>query len=74
MKCNIDARGKSIRLLGGCVMLAGGLVMLLAWLVWDAPAGLGLGGAALSCGGGFVVFEGAAGWCALRAMGVRTPV
>ena len=55
-------------------MLAGGLVMLLAWLVWDAPAGLGLGGAALGCGGGFVVFEGAAGWCALRAMGVRTPV
>ena len=75
MQCNIDARGKMVRLIGGllCLVLAAVLAILAVagaihtpW-VWLAVAAAGAGGA-------FQVFEARAGWCALRAMGWRTPV
>jgi hypothetical protein len=73
MECNIDARGKAFRLMIGLCTLAAaaviavvtGLGLLPAWCWWLA------GGAA--AGGGFAVFEGWKGWCAARAMGLRTP-
>ena len=74
MRCNIDAKGKRIRLIGG-------IVTLLAAVVLAALAGLGVAGdwawfvaAGAAAGGGFQVFEARAGWCALRAMGFKTPV
>lgn len=73
MQCNIDARGKRIRLLGGIVCLAVGLALIALAFAHVAPfwalAGPGLGCAA---GGAFQVFEARAGWCALRAMGIKT--
>lgn len=71
MQCNINARGKAIRLLGGVILAAVGLVILLAGQgrTWSLIAGF-------SCllGGAFMIFEGAAGWCAVRAMGFKTKV
>ncbi len=46
------------------------LVMVLAlpgWWWWLIVAGLLLLG-------GFTVFEAKSGWCALRAMGIKTPI
>ncbi len=75
MQCNIDARGKAVRLVVGGVSLLGaaaaaaliltGVLEHPAW--WAAVIGAGLGGA-------FGVFEGWAGWCAVRAMGFKTPI
>ena len=75
MQCNIDARGKRVRLLGGLLLVVGGLVLatlaatetLDAWWVWVIAA-------AAIAGGGFAMVEGWAGWCAVRAMGLRTPI
>ena len=73
MRCNIDAKGKALRLVYGLVMLAAagalaGLVLLEVvsggW-IWAAVAGLALMG-------GFGVFEARAGWCVVRAMGFKT--
>lgn len=75
MRCNIDSKGKSIRLVSGvAVTLAGLTVLGLAvcgviterW-VW----GLGF---VLVGVGVFQVWEGWCGWCVLRAMGFKTPV
>lgn len=75
LECNIDAAGKAARLMGGIAAVAGGTIML-------AIAGLGaldgtiwwlFAGGALA-GGAFSIFEARAGWCVVRAMGIRTPL
>jgi hypothetical protein len=74
MQCNIDARGKRVRFVGGIVTVAIGLVLVFAWALpaqtlpaWAVTAGVILAG-------GFTIFEARAGWCALRAMGLKTPL
>jgi len=71
MKCNIDAKGKAVRLVIGLFSAAIGIVLLV--LVGDDPllAGIGIGACV---GGAFAIFEGWSGWCAIRAMGFRTPL
>lgn len=65
--CNIDRRGRSIRLI-----VAGLSLALAAWLWWgadDAFWSVGL----LSIGS-LALYEGLRGWCVLRAFGMRTPL
>jgi hypothetical protein len=75
MQCNIDARGKAVRLVWGIINLVVGAVFVglsfsgvltgnWAWIV----------GVAAILGGAFAVFEARAGWCVVRAMGFKTPV
>ncbi|MEM1355154.1 MAG: hypothetical protein AAGC44_06295 [Planctomycetota bacterium] len=72
MQCNIDARGKAVRLILGLVMI--GAALLLS--VLSGLGLIGLWGWALTVGlfvfGVFGVFEGWAGWCMVRAMGFKT--
>ncbi len=75
MKCNIDARGKAARLIWGVMLLLSAVVggiLLLA----DVMSGWGWWAAVFVAGGfgGFALFEARQGWCALRAMGIRTPL
>ena len=71
MKCNIDARGKALRLLVGLAFLAAGVLLL----VFGGTEGIFLGiGIGCLAGGAFSTFEGWSGWCAVRAMGFRTPL
>lgn len=75
IECNIDARGKALRLFGGLASIVGGLCIAgVAYLdivelpyLWYASAGMLVGG---SLG----VFEGWSGWCVARAMGIWTPI
>ena len=73
MQCNIDRRGRTIRMFTGAVveMVGFGLLAMwylgvAPWLIWPA--------AGCILGGNFAIFEGALGWCAIRAMGFRTPI
>lgn len=65
--CNIDRKGRNVRLLGGALALG-----LAAWLWW------GKGEAFWSIGlltiGALALYEGLRGWCVLRAFGMRTPL
>ncbi|MBX2852430.1 MAG: hypothetical protein KTR15_11875 [Phycisphaeraceae bacterium] len=74
MQCNIDAKGKLVRLIWGLIMLA--LAGLLAGLILAQVVAGGwvwLGVVVLALFGGFGVYEARAGWCVARAMGFKTP-
>ena len=74
-ECNIDARGKAVRLKLGIMAVVAGLVLAAVFYVagidlgilWLIPLGI-IGG------GMFAIFEAWTGWCAVRALGFRTPL
>jgi hypothetical protein len=74
LTCNIDSRGKAVRLIMGTVFLLDGLILMLLW-GWRTHSQVGwITSIVMSVAGAFMVFEGRAGWCVLRAMGVRTKI
>ncbi len=72
-QCNIGRTGRIVRAISGVLLIGCGAVLI--WRGWPTPgpAALWLAGG-LSLAGLFQIVEAAAGWCALRAMGYRTPV
>jgi hypothetical protein len=74
LKCNIDSRGKRVRLVNGIVTLAIGIAIAGLW-GWGSGSVTGWGvGMALMAAGAFMIFEARAGWCVLRAMGIKTRI
>ena len=75
LTCNIDRSGRRIRLVAGIVVEAAGAIVILlraAGVLEDTwPWIVGL---SAIVGGSFMIFEGVMGWCAVRALGFRTPV
>src|SRR5689334_4960807 len=70
--CNIDAKGKLVRLIYGLLMLSAGVLVA---VLWALPAGGWIAWfvvAILLASGVFGVYEARTGWCAVRAMGFRT--
>ncbi|MDP6199762.1 MAG: hypothetical protein QF531_03240 [Candidatus Poseidonia sp.] len=75
LECNIDAQGKVARFLGGAASVVAGLLLavllytdiLVFDLGWYAVAGALFGGA-------FAIWEARAGWCIVRAIGIKTPL
>ncbi len=71
--CNIDRKGRMARLTCGLLILGVAVVPLVfairggPWWHWAIAGVLGLAG-------GFQIYEAAAGWCATRALGIRTPM
>jgi len=64
--CNISRTGRVVRICIGLLLLAAGIYLILA--IDSAFWGTGL------CTlGAFGIFEGIKGWCAMRAMGFKTP-
>ena len=75
MQCNIDAKGKAARLKLGILAMIGALCLTLitaAGVVEGSIWWLMAGGTAF--GGAFAIFEARAGWCIVRAMGIKTPL
>jgi hypothetical protein len=72
--CNIDGRGRLARLIWGLTLLLTGLLLALFWAL---PGGGWLAWllAILAAGAGILgLYEARTGWCAIRAMGIRTPM
>lgn len=75
MECNIDAKGKAVRLILGLLNVAAAVALavmlstgaLTAGWWWAVAAGA-------AAGGGVAVFEGWKGWCVVRALGFKTPI
>lgn len=74
-ECNIDAKGKAARLAGGLTTLlgAGVLATVLAFEIVTVPFGWYAVVGAIA-GGAFAIYEARAGWCVVRAMGIKTPL
>jgi len=73
LACNIDQRGKQARLRGGIVAGLCGVALLVTGFLTHS-LGMIISGIFLCITGLFMIFEGANGWCALRAMGIKTPM
>jgi hypothetical protein len=72
LTCNIDAKGKRVRFFAGIFQLLTGIALAIFW-AWPtggwwrwAVAGT------LVFTGSFGLFEARAGWCVVRAMGIKT--
>jgi len=74
MQCNIDAVGKAVRLKLGIMAVIAGMIISAVFILLDINLGiewiipLGIIG-----GGIFSMIEGWAGWCVVRAIGIKTP-
>jgi MFS-type transporter involved in bile tolerance (Atg22 family) len=74
MQCNIDQRGRRLRFINGLVLLGiGGLIVGL-WAAPNHSVWLWIVAMVLIAGGLFSLFEARKGWCALRAMGIKTKI
>ena len=74
MECNIDDVGKAVRLKLGIVTVLAGLGILLGFLLLDFSFGIEwIIPLDMIGGGAFSMFEGWAGWCVVRAIGIKTP-
>lgn len=73
MQCNIDQRGKKVRLVTGAIVDAVGAILILAGVLWN-QTGYILAGGVVSLAGLFMIFEGVKGWCVVRAMGFKTKI
>jgi hypothetical protein len=67
--CNIDSRGRWLRLTGGIGALSAGSLVLLGW---KDDTALALLAALAMAAGVFMIFEARASWCVLRGLGFRT--
>lgn len=74
LTCNIGAKGKAARLIWGLLLIVAG-VLLAIFRAWpnDSMAAWVIA-SLLFAGGAFAVFEARAGWCVVRAMGLKTPL
>ena len=74
MQCNIDARGKAMRLINGIIGVVAGVVLLFAWALRTGSVAAWVVTGVFLLGGAFCIFEARAGWCVLRAMGFKTRI
>ena len=73
--CNIDAKGRAVRFVTGVFAVLGGFIMALlitqnilpSEAYWIPVIGS-------IAGGMFAMWEARAGWCVVRAIGIRTPL
>ena len=74
LECNIDARGKAVRLRLGIMGVLSSIGLAVACLLVSAPDLAWIVPAGAFVGGAFAIFEGRTGWCVVRALGFRTPI
>ena len=75
LECNIDARGKAVRMKLGIRLVIISLILAALTYFGIIPATLGWLATAASFGGGaFTIWEARMGWCVIRAMGFKTKI
>ena len=75
LTCNIDRRGRRLRIITGAVVgVCGVAVILFSRIEHPHSIGILILGILLSIAGASMIFEGLRGWCVLRAMGMKTRI
>ena len=74
-ECNIDARGKAVRLKLGIRLIIISIILAALTFFHIIPTSLGwvLAGGSFA-GGAFTIWESRIGWCVFRAMGFKTKI
>ena len=75
IECNIDARGKAVRMKLGIRLVILGLILAALPYFGIIPSSFGwtLAGGSF-VGGAFTIWEARMGWCVLRATGFKTKI
>lgn len=74
LQCNINSRGRLARLIYGILLLLLGIALAFFWAWPEGHAWRWAIAIACMLGGAFAMFEARAGWCVVRAMGIKTPM
>jgi len=72
--CNINRRGRLARLIYGVLVIGLGMLLVLTWAAGSGSVLRWAVCVAVVVAGAFAVFESFVGWCAMRAMGFKTPL
>ncbi|MEY5061601.1 MAG: hypothetical protein RIS45_1522 [Planctomycetota bacterium] len=72
--CNIDQRGRTVRLVMAALLESVGILLGVLWYLEWTPAWTIWPAAAVWVSGMFVLLEALVGWCVIRAMGFKTPI
>lgn len=73
--CNINATGKAVRLFGGLSLTIVAITLAIFVMTNQLPASYGWWLTGITFISGIVlIYEGWAGWCVVRAMGIQTPL
>ncbi|MCE2884920.1 MAG: hypothetical protein LW806_08490 [Planctomycetaceae bacterium] len=73
LTCNIDQSGRKIRFFIGVFLETIGILLGVLWFLGWTPSWTIWPAIAVWLSAFFVIFEALVGWCAVRAMGFRTP-
>jgi hypothetical protein len=75
MQCNIDGKGRRVRIVSGvvCCGVAVGIGVI-SYFKFEIISWPGAFAVLLLAGGLFQIFEGVKGWCVVRAMGIKTRI
>ena len=75
MECNIDSKGRVVRFITGIFAILSGIVLAIlvsqGLLTSESYMFIIIGSI---LGGAFAMWEARAGWCVVRAIGIRTPL
>jgi hypothetical protein len=72
--CNINRKGRTVRLFNGVLSLIAAVTMGVFWAIPHGGLAAWVVTAIFLLVGAFSIFEATIGWCALRAMGIKTKV
>ncbi len=73
LACNINRKGRWFRAVSGVLVIAVAGGIALADSSWSPTLRWAIAGV-LALLGAFQIFEASMGWCAVRALGFRTPI
>lgn len=73
-QCNICRRGRIVRAVLGAVFIVCAAMLFLGVLPTDSTVGQWGGGGILAAIGLFCLYEARKSWCAIRALGIKTPI
>ena len=74
LTCNLDAKGKALRLVSGIIASLIGIGMIVFWARGSGETMRWVWSLVVVGFGAFQIFEGWAGWCGVRAMGIKTRI
>ena len=74
MQCNIDKKGRVLRFFTGVLAFSVGVVLVALGLVMGWGHWAWITGLVVIAFGLFGIFEARRGWCAVRALGFKTPI